>query len=370
MKTKLILLYGGKSAEHEVSLQSAFSVINALDLEKFEAAPIYITNEGEWIQGPLLSGKLDFVEQLRFSATDTIKLATTESEKSEGEAISPAVLEADGQETVVFPLLHGPNGEDGTVQGLFEVLNIPYVGNGVLASSAAMDKIVMKKIFADAGIPQVPAVAVRLIDWKNYQAEMVAEMEEVLTYPVFVKPANLGSSVGISKATNKKELADAMTEAFLYDRRVVVEQGVVAREIEMGVLGNDTPVCSVPGEILPEGAVATFYDYKAKYQDNNTALIIPTEVDPEILEQMKEYAVQAFLGLDASGLVRADFFLTEDNQLFLNEVNTMPGFTPYSMYPLLWQETGLPYGALIERLVDLAKERHAAKNALKYKLED
>ncbi|MHC5251211.1 D-alanine--D-alanine ligase [Listeria kieliensis] len=370
MKTKLILLYGGKSAEHEVSLQTALSVINALDLNKFEALPVYITNDGDWIQGPEITHQLDFSDQLRFSPEEQFRLAQKEDEISSGFLISPADVTEERENTVVFPLLHGPNGEDGTVQGLLEVLNLPYVGNGVLASAAAMDKIVMKKVFADAGIPQLPAVAVRSIDWKNFRDEMVADMEEALTYPMFVKPANLGSSVGISKAENRDELYQAMDEAFLYDRRVVVEQGVVAREIEMAVLGNDTPACSVPGEILPKGSKAVFYDYKAKYQDNDTTLVIPAEVSEEVENKLKEYAIQAFLGLDASGLVRADFFVTEQNEIFLNEVNTMPGFTPVSMYPLLWQASGISYSQLIEQLVELGLERHEAKNQLKYRLED
>lgn len=371
MKTKLILLYGGKSAEHEVSIQTAFSVINALDLNKFEAIPVYITNEGKWISGPEITGKLAFSEQLRFSPEDSLKLSEKEGETSTGYAVSPAAISEETENTVVFPLLHGPNGEDGTVQGLLEVLDLPYVGNGVLASSSAMDKIVMKKIFADAGIPQLPAVAVRQIDWREFKEEMLTDMEEALVYPMFVKPANLGSSVGISKASNRKELEAAMEEAFLYDRRVVVEQGVVAREIEIAVLGNDTPVCSVPGEILPKGADdSSFYDYKAKYQDNDTTLVIPAEVTDEVLAKLKDFAIQAFLGIDGSGLVRADFFVTEQEDIYLNEVNTMPGFTPVSMYPLLWQASGLPYDKLIEQLVELALERYETKSKLKHSLED
>ncbi|MBC6315208.1 D-alanine--D-alanine ligase [Listeria grandensis] len=372
MKTKLVLLYGGKSAEHEISLQTAFSVINALSFDKFEVKPIYITNDGDWVQGPALTQKMDFVEQLRFEQRDGLKLTQDKDTASHGLAISPASIREDGdaEQLVVFPLLHGPNGEDGTVQGLLEVLNLPYVGAGVLASAAAMDKIVMKMVFADAGIPQVADVSIRAIDWQEKQTEMIAKVEAELVYPVFVKPANLGSSVGISKATDRESLIAAMVEALRYDRRIVVEQGVVAREIEVAVLGNDTPECSVAGEIIPKGEVAVFYDYKAKYQDNDTVMAIPAELDAGIYEQLVDYAKRAFLGLDCSGLVRADFFVTKDNQIFLNEVNTMPGFTPFSMYPLLWQESGLPYADLIIKLVELAKERHTAKNSLKYTLED
>ncbi|WP_099223463.1 D-alanine--D-alanine ligase [Listeria costaricensis] len=370
MKTNLILLYGGKSAEHEVSLRTAFSVINALDLHKFAACPVYITNDGEWIKGPEITVKLTFVEQLRFQDADETALAKEQNETSTGVVINPAEVGTEKTNTVVFPLLHGPNGEDGTVQGLLEVLNLPYVGNGVLASAAGMDKIVMKKVFADAGIPQVPTVSLRLIDWEQFGDEMTEDICAAIKFPMFVKPANLGSSVGISKAETPEELKAAIVEAFRFDRRIVVEEGINAREIEMAVLGNDTPVCSVAGEILPKGEGNVFYDYKAKYQDDDTILIIPAELDAGVLEQLKEYAIQAFLGVDGSGLVRADFFVTKDNQIFLNEINTMPGFTPVSMYPLLWEASGLPYDKLIEQLVELALERYEAKNRLQYKLED
>ncbi|WP_163652177.1 D-alanine--D-alanine ligase [Listeria sp. PSOL-1] len=370
MKKKLIFLYGGKSPEHEVSLETAFSVINALDLNKFDTFPIYITYEGIWIQGPKLTDKLTFSEQLRFKSGKERKFATSDQEVSVGELISPAGISFESENTVVFPLLHGPNGEDGTIQGLLEVLNIPYVGNGVLASAAAMDKIIMKKVFADAGIPQVPAVSVRAFDWKEHREEMAQDIEGLLTYPIFVKPANLGSSVGISKATDNRELKTAIDEAFRFDRRVIVEQGVDAREIEIAVLGNDTPICSVPGEILPKGHEEAFYDYKAKYEDNSTILIIPAELEEGVLEQIKEYAIQAFLGLDGSGLARADFFVTKNNEIFLNEVNTMPGFTPISMYPMLFEASGMPYNQLIEQLIELGLERYEAKNHLQHQFKD
>lgn len=371
MKTKLIVLYGGKSAEHDVSVQTAFSVIKAVPLDKFDIKPIYITNEGDWISGPDLTEAVHFAEQLRFLDSETMAISQVEGEPSKGKWINPGeILNYRTEDTVVFPLLHGPNGEDGTIQGFLEVLQLPYVGNGVLSSAAAMDKIVMKKVFADAGIPQVPAVSLRVVDWEKHQEEMLTDIEEVLQYPMFVKPANMGSSVGITKATSKSSLADAIHEAFRFDRRIVIEQGVDAREIELAVLGNDAPVCSVPGEILPEDELAPFYDYKTKYTENKTKLSIPANIESSVLEQMKEYAVQAYLGLDAAGLVRADFFLTKDNQILLNEVNTMPGFTPYSMYPLLWNESGIAYQALIERLVELAKERYDVRSTLTHRFLD
>ena len=357
MKTKLGLLYGGKSAEHKVSLQTALAVIRALDLEKFEIYPIYINVEGQWIKGPQLLEPVENVQALEF--TNAPQLSPL--------SLAPALFQANQQDAaaldVIFPLLHGPNGEDGTVQGLLELLNLPYVGNGVLASAAGMDKVLMKNIFAQAGLAQVDYVSFIKSEWANAKEEAYTRVEEQLGYPCFVKPANLGSSVGISKCTNRAELAAAFVEAFQFDRKVIIEQGVVAREVEIAVLGNDDPECSVAGEIVPK---KDFYDYKAKYEDGETALIIPAEVTKEEYEQMKEMAVRAFKALDCSGLVRADFFLTKDGKAFINEVNTMPGFTPFSMFPLLWKHTGLEYPQLIERLVQLAKERHAEKQQIKY----
>lgn len=357
MKTKLGLLYGGKSAEHKVSLQTALAVIRALDLEKFEIHPIYINVEGQWIKGPQLKEPVENVKALEFSEDGSLSPLS----------LAPSLFQAEKQETqpldVIFPLLHGPNGEDGTVQGLLELLNLPYVGNGVLASAAGMDKVIMKNVFAQAGLAQVNYVAFIKSEWESAKAESYKKVEEELGYPCFVKPANLGSSVGISKCTNRAELEAAFVEAFQFDRKVIIEEGVVAREIEVGVLGNDNPECSVAGEIVPK---KDFYDYKAKYEDGETALIIPADVLEDEYKQIKQMAIRAFKALDCSGLVRADFFLTKDGKALINEVNTMPGFTPFSMFPLLWKHTGVEYPQLIERLVDLAKERHAEKQQIKY----
>jgi D-alanine-D-alanine ligase len=357
MKTKLGLLYGGKSAEHKVSLRTALAVIRALDLEKFEIHPIYINVEGQWIKGPQLSEPVESVQALEFSNGNTLSPLS----------LAPALFQAEQQDSapldVIFPLLHGPNGEDGTVQGLLELLNLPYVGNGVLASAAGMDKVIMKNIFAQAGLAQVNYVAFIKSEWLNAKEAAYTQVEEQLGYPCFVKPANLGSSVGISKCSNRAELDAAFVEAFQFDRKVIVEEGVVAREVEIAVLGNDQPECSVAGEIVPK---KDFYDYKAKYEDGETALIIPAEITNDEFEQMKDMAVRAFKALDCSGLVRADFFLTKDGKALINEVNTMPGFTPVSMFPLLWKHTGLEYPQLIERLVELAKERHTEKQNIKY----
>lgn len=352
MKTKLCLLYGGKSAEHQVSLQTAKAVIGALDLNKFDIHPIFISTDGAWIKGSQLEGPVSDVKELQFS---------------EGEAIAPNALTAsvegsDGYD-MIFPLLHGPNGEDGTVQGMLELLNLPYVGNGVLASSAGMDKVIMKNLFAQAGIPQVGYTWFIRSSWESDREAAYKQVEEEIGYPCFVKPANLGSSVGISKCTSRDELEAAFEEAFQFDRKIIIEEGVVAREIELGVLGNDHPECSVAGEIVPK---KDFYDYKAKYEDGDTALIIPAEVDEELYARLKDIAIRSFKALDCSGLVRADFFVSKDRRIFMNEVNTMPGFTPFSMFPLLWKHTGIDYPSLIAKLVELGAERHKEKQSIKH----
>lgn len=355
MKKKLGLLYGGKSAEHKVSMQTALAVIKALDLEKFDIYPVYITEEGEWVKGPMLEAPAESVKQLEFSQGEAMSPA----------ALAPAMFKSAEESSfdVIFPLLHGPNGEDGTVQGMLELLNLPYVGNGVLASSAGMDKVIMKNIFAQAGLPQVNYVWFVRSEWQKAGETAYEKVEEELGYPCFVKPANLGSSVGISKCTNREELAAAFEEAFQFDRKIIVEEGVTAREIELGVLGNDEPECSVAGEIVPK---KDFYDYKAKYEDGDTAMIIPAEITEEEYSTLNEMSIRAFKALDCSGLVRADFFLTRDGKVMINEVNTMPGFTPFSMFPLLWKHTGVEYPQLIEKLVNLAIERHTEKQSIKH----
>lgn len=364
MKKRIGLLYGGKSAEHEVSLSTARAVTNALNFSEYEVYPIYITQEGEWRKGAQLMAPADSIEQLQIES-DTSEatpnnISSFITKNDESSSINEQPLD------VIFPVLHGPNGEDGTVQGLLEVMNLPYIGNGVLASSAGMDKVVMKQLFAQAGLKQVPFVHFIRREWKNNQEKWLDEVESELSWPVFVKPANLGSSVGISKASTKEELIKAVDFALKYDRKIIIEQGIKAREIEMGVLGNDNPKCSVAGEIKP---LKDFYDYEAKYQDGNTAMIIPAEISTALEDTMQDMAVKAFKVLDCAGLVRADFFVTDDNEVLINEVNTLPGFTPYSMFPLLWQHTGVSYPELINELIDLAVERHAEKQLLHYKMD-
>ncbi|MCU9615151.1 D-alanine--D-alanine ligase [Caldibacillus lycopersici] len=358
MKTKINLLYGGKSAEHEVSMRTALAVIQALDFQKYEVNPIYITKAGQWVQREALESPVKHLSELQIGANTSDDTALQVSANE----IFVKTKESE-EKAVIFPLLHGPNGEDGTVQGLLEVLNLPYVGNGVLASAAGMDKVVMKQLFAQAGLNQVAYVSFIRNDWEENHEQAYRKVEEEIGYPCFVKPANLGSSVGISKCNNREQLNQAFVEAFQFDRKIIVEQGVVAREIEIGVLGNDRPECSVVGEIVPK---TDFYDYKAKYEDGDTALIIPADIPEETYETVKNMATKAFKVLDCSGLVRADFFLTSTGEVLINEVNTMPGFTPVSMFPLLWKHTGIDYPALIDRLVQLALERYNEKQKIRY----
>lgn len=356
MKKRLGLVYGGKSAEHEVSLSTARAVIQAIDFTRYQVIPVYITYEGEWRKGQPLEGPIETIEELRLKG----------SGESKPDSIHDFLNGGAGLPDVIFPLLHGTNGEDGTVQGFFEVMNIPYVGNGVLASSAGMDKVSMKQLFAQVGLKQVPYVHFIRSGWKQAQEQLIEQMEKELGYPMYVKPANLGSSVGITKATDRASLIEAVDFALKFDRRIIVEQGVTAREIELGVKGNDDAKCSVPGEIKP---VTDFYDYDAKYKDGNTELIIPAVVSPKVAKEMEDMAIRAYKVLDCSGLVRADFFVTVDDEVLINEVNTMPGFTPVSMFPLLWQNSGTTYSKLIDELIELALERHAEKSKIQYTMD-
>lgn len=356
MRKKLGLVYGGKSAEHEVSLSTARAVIQAVDFKRYEVIPVYITYEGEWRKGKPLESPVETIEELRLMGDG----------ENKPDSIHDFLNGVGGLPDVIFPLLHGTNGEDGTVQGFFEVLNIPYVGNGVLASSAGMDKVSMKQLFAQVGLKQVPYVHFIRSGWKQAQDALIEQMEAELGYPMFVKPANLGSSVGITKATDRASLIAAVDLALKFDRRIIVEQGVVAREIELGVKGNDDPKCSVPGEIKP---VTDFYDYEAKYKDGNTELIIPAIVTDKVAAEMEDMAIRAYKVLDCAGLVRADFFVTAEDEVLINEVNTMPGFTPVSMFPLLWQNTGVAYSVLIDELIELALERHAEKEKIQYTMD-
>jgi D-alanine-D-alanine ligase len=357
-KIRVALLYGGRSAEHPVSVVSARSVMEALDPERFEVVPIGITRQGAWMlprTSPLEltapEGGLPQVE------ADGHEIALRPEQRSGALAVTTG--EQLGAIDVVLPILHGPYGEDGTVQGLFELADLPYVGAGVLASALAMDKSMTKVVLAQAGIEQAPYLVVREHQWLSDPEEVARRVAAELRYPVFTKPARLGSSIGISKVKSAGELAGALSMAFAHDAKVLVEQGVVARELEVGVIGNLQPEASVVGEVVPGHE---FYDFEAKYLDESSKLVIPAPVAAAVAERVREVAVRAFQALDCEGFAREDFFYVDSTgQLLLNEVNTIPGFTPKSMFPMLWAASGVPYPELIARLVDLAVERHAAK---------
>jgi D-alanine-D-alanine ligase len=392
-KLRVGILFGGRSGEHEVSLLSAASVLNAIDKENYEVVPIGITKDGRWLTAEhaenLLTGKLVLEPRnLRAGDPETTSPAAV---LARGEAVvvppepvhrhsglvpfqtdaglmrraSDRAINVD----VIFPVLHGTFGEDGTIQGLLELADIPYVGAGVLGSAAGMDKDIMKSLFIAAGIPIVKHVTILRGAWEKDPKKVQKLVESKLTYPVFVKPANLGSSVGISKAHNRKELGPAIEEAAKFDRKIVIEQGVggkkeKAREIECSVLGNDEPVASVPGEIVPG---KEFYDYTAKYVDEGSQLIIPAKLTKAETKRVQELAVKAFQAVDCSGLARVDFLMDpKTGKIFLNEINTMPGFTAISMYPKLWAASGLAYADLIDRLIQLGIERHEDKKKNQY----
>jgi D-alanine-D-alanine ligase len=337
-KIRLLVLCGGQSEEHEVSLSSAKSVLSALPKDRFEVTPVVITREGKWLP-----------------PSETPRALERGSAPSGGEMVLAQASNATGFD-VVFPLLHGPMGEDGTIQGLLRLAGIPFVGSGVLASSVCMDKIMMKSVLAAHGTPQVAYQAVSSQEFSR-NPEVVLERLEALGLPVFVKPANLGSSVGISKAKTVEELRVALRLAFGFDRRVIVEAsaGGKPRELEVAILGNDNPKASVVGELT---FAAEFYDYDTKYTDGKAAMHIPANVPPEVAAQVQKLALEAFVVLDCAGLARIDFFyLPDTGEVFLNELNTIPGFTKTSMYPKLWEASGLSYADLVSRLVELALER-------------
>lgn len=394
-KIRVGILFGGRSGEHEVSLLSAASVLKAIDKNRFEVVPIGITKQGRWLTASdaekLLRG-----EHAEDSRSTQLRAGDPEATAAaavlaSGEAVvvppepkqsgssmvpfqgDPALLRRAADRAInvdiIFPVLHGTFGEDGTIQGLLELADIPYVGAGVLGSSAGMDKDVMKALFKSAGLPIVKHVTVLRSAWQDQPKQVQKVVEKNLKYPVFVKPANLGSSVGISKAHDRKELGPAIEEAAKFDRKIVIEEGVggkkqKAREIEVSVLGNDQPKASVPGEIVP---CKEFYDYNAKYLDEGSELVIPAKLTKPETRKIQELAVRAFQAVDGSGLSRVDFLMDpKTRKIYLNEINTMPGFTSISMYPKLWAASGLAYPALIEKLIELGLERHADKKKNQY----
>ncbi|MBI2679026.1 MAG: D-alanine--D-alanine ligase [Candidatus Koribacter versatilis] len=395
-KLRVGVLFGGRSGEHEVSLLSAASVMKAMDPAKFEVVPIGITKDGRWItsqhaeallkgtpppttlragdpgktmSAAVLAKGSEIIVPPVPTASDSQKLRAFQDAPAEGGRAT--AIEVD----VIFPVLHGTFGEDGTVQGLLELADIAYVGAGVLGSACGMDKDVMKKLFAQAGLPIVKHLTILRGEWESDPKATTKKIEKALKYPLFVKPANLGSSVGISKVRQRNELKDAMELAAGFDRKIIVEQGVggvggknKAREIECSVLGNDEPEASVAGEIVPG---AEFYDYAAKYLDEGSQLVIPAKLPAAKMKEVQQLAVRAFQAVDCQGLARVDFLMDAGSQkkpgkIYVNEINTMPGFTSISMYPKLWAASGLAYPQLIARLIQLALDRHADKKKNQY----
>ena len=393
-KLRVGVLFGGRSGEHEVSLLSAASVLNAIDKSKYDVVPIGITKEGRWVTAAhaerLLKGnQAEAPEGRHLRAGDPeATAAAAVLARGEGVVVPPVPgenhsalipFETDSREVraalnpvdvdIIFPVLHGTFGEDGTIQGLLELADIAYVGAGVLGSAAGMDKDVMKRLFRDARLPIVKHVTILRSDWREQPKKVRKQIEGALKYPVFVKPANLGSSVGISKVHDASELAAAMDEAARFDRKLVVEQGVgggrgKAREIECSVLGNDKPIASLAGEVVP---IKEFYDYNAKYLDEGSELIIPAKIGKAKQKEVQQLAIAAFQAVDCSGLARVDFLMDQrSGKMFVNEINTLPGFTSISMYPKLWEATGIPYSELIDRLIQLGLERQADKKQNRY----
>jgi D-alanine-D-alanine ligase len=371
-KLRIGILFGGRSGEHEVSLLSAASILKAIDRTKYDVVPIGITKQGQWITSAeaqqLLTGSTKPAPVLlKTPKSKSIQLSASADLAQQG---SPLTQSLD----VIFPVLHGTFGEDGTIQGLFELADIAYVGSGVLGSATGMDKSAMKQLFAAAGLPQTPHVNLIRSEWNSDPKRCIKLIEKNLSYPVFVKPANLGSSVGISKVHDRTELAPAMDLAASFDRKLIIEQGVGGpgakpRELEVAVLGNDSPVASVVGEIVPG---AEFYDYNAKYHSDASIPIIPAKLSNSKSKQIRKMAIAAFRACDCAGLARVDFLMepavkakknkkARPARIYLNEINTMPGFTSISMYPKLWEATGIPYKELIDRLITLATERHHEK---------
>ncbi len=358
-KTRLGVFFGGRSGEHEVSLLSARSVINALDQDRYDVVEIGITKDGQWLSGP---------QALQaFETSDTAKLEPVVMipepgnfglyRRREGEVFE-RYLELD----MAFPVLHGTFGEDGTLQGLFELAEVPYVGAGVLSSAVAMDKGLFKHVMRANALPVLDWVVTTDVDFQTAMDTALDQAEAIGDYPLFTKPANMGSSVGITRCENRSDLVEGLQEALQYDRRIVIERGISAREIELSVLGNEKPIASIAGEVVPSDV---FYSYKAKYIDDDSELYIPADLPAATAEAAQEIAIDAYKAIDCAGMARVDFLLERSSgELYLNEINTIPGFTNISMYPKLWEASGLAYSALLDRLIDLGLERHKQRVSL------
>jgi D-alanine-D-alanine ligase len=377
-KLRVGVIYGGRSGEHEVSIASAAAVVQNLDTHRYDAIPIRIEKDGRWVLAdrlPTSSSAAEVIEQSRTPSDRRVGRGGREAhllahpgdeqimtiERGQTPSITGLGLD------VVFPVLHGPYGEDGTVQGLLELANVPYVGAGVLASAVGMDKAVAKLVFAACHLPQTPYLVVLRHTWISQPSKVTGEVTKQLGYPVFVKPANLGSSVGISKVKGEAELAAAMTLAGEFDRKIVIEAAVPnARELEIAVLGNDDPEVSVPGEVLPS---REFYDYEAKYLDDHSRLIIPAELPAGVADEISRLAIEVFRAVDCTGMARVDFLMDgKTGKIYVNEINTIPGFTTISMYSKMWAASGVSYPDLLDRLIALATERHADKQRLRTSL--
>lgn len=360
-KIRVGIIFGGKSGEHEVSFCSASSIIKAIDKDKYTLVPIGITKEGRWIspqdsEVALQSGRIEGRNTV-ILLNDPSGSALVRIDNNQRLDKNSALEKLD----VIFPVLHGPHGEDGTVQGLLELANIPYVGAGVASSAISMDKDLMKIIFQQKDLPILKWLTIKRKEWQKDKEKILSLVQDNFEYPLFVKPTNLGSSVGITKVHKKEELEKAIDLASSYDRKILIEEGLEeAREIECGVLGNDEPRASVVGEIKP---AREFYDYDSKYIEEGTQLIIPADLPDEISQEVQRVALRAFKAVDAAGMARVDFFVTKkENKIYLSEINTIPGFTSVSMYPRLWQASGIPYSDLIDQLIQLALERHQDKS--------
>ena len=358
-KIRLGVIFGGRSGEHEISLRSARSVIHELDKTRYEVVPIAITKSGQWLTAP---DALERTESGNLDGLIPVNLIAHPGDSNLYRMKENETLEDLFELDVVFPVLHGTFGEDGTLQGFLEMAEIPYVGAGVLASSVAMDKGIFKDVVAARNIPVVKSV---ILDSKDLDQEMqnaLDEAEQVGSYPLFVKPANMGSSVGITKCRNRSDLMEGLLDGARYDRRIIVELGIDAREIEVSVLGNEHPKASVTGEIVPGDE---FYSYRAKYIDDTSELIIPAPIEEVLADEIRDMALKAYVAIDGAGMARVDFLLERGtDKIYLNEVNTIPGFTSISMYPKLWEASGLPYSELLDQLIELAFERHAQKSNL------
>lgn len=363
-KLRVGVVFGGQSGEHDVSLRSARAIMEALDPRWYEVVPIGITREGKWLAGGDPLRQLEATSQLaRLEGRAGEHAGSSEGEPTTNELmpISSPPAFVFGPESsrldVIFPVVHGPNGEDGTLQGMFELAGVPYVGAGVLASAVAMDKPTTKALLAQAGIPQARYLVLTRREWREQPDFIAARIEVELGFPCFVKPANLGSSVGISKVRRAEELAAAVDLAASYDRKVIAEVGITGRELEVSVLGNERPVASAVSEIHPQHE---FYDYEAKYVDGSTNFTVPADIPGAVADELRALALRAYRIIDCAGMARVDFFLeAPSGRLLLNEINTIPGFTAISQYPKMWEASGLPFDQLVQRLIELALERHA-----------